>query len=132
MTEQRDGSLKSKLLVCILWLNFVFLWARVYTITSLRDVSDSLNYLADLIFLYGLIIAFWILHNVRIYRVKGPRLGSRTLEFSDARDCMNQEIKRVGDIKREQEITVKVIGNEKFIIANRTLSEVVLAKEGRG
>ena len=133
MTEQRDGSLKSKLLVGVLWLNFIFLWARVYTITSLKDVTDSLNYLTSLILAYGVIVLLWIIHNIRIYRAKGPRLGLRTLEFSDTRDCMNQQIKCVGDIKREQEITVKVIGGEKFLVANRTLneSELVLTRESR-
>jgi hypothetical protein len=132
VTEQRDGSLKSKLLVGLLWLNFIFLWARVYTITSLKDVTDSLNYLTNLILAYGLIVALWIMHNIRIYRAKGPRIRSRTVEFSDARDCMNQQINRVGDVMREQEITIEVIGAEKFFVAeNRTLNEPVLTREGR-
>jgi hypothetical protein len=132
VTEQRDGSLTSKLLVGLLWSNFIFLWARVYTITTIKDVTESLTYLTNLILAYGLIVAIWIIHNIRIYRARGPRLRSRTVEFSDARDCMNQQISRVGDILREQEITVEVIGGEKFIVAkDRTLNEPVLTRTGR-
>jgi hypothetical protein len=131
VTEQRDGSLKSKLLVGVLWLNFIFLWARVYAITSLKDVTDSLNYLTSLILAYGLIVALWIIHNIRIYRAKGPRLRSRTVESSDTRDCMNQQISCVGDVKREQEIVVEVVGGKKFLVAGNRTHEPVLTSEGR-
>ena len=131
VTQQREGSLTAKLLVGLLWLNFIFLWARVYTITTITDVTDSLTYLTNLILAYGLIVAVWIIHNIRIYRAKGPRLRSRTVELSAARDCMNQQISRVGDVLREQEIVVEVVGTEKFIVAgNRTLNEPVLTREG--
>jgi hypothetical protein len=119
-------------LVGLLWLNFIFLWTRVYTITTIKDVTESLTYLTNLILGYGLIVALWIIHNIRIYRAKGPRLISRTVEFSDPRDCMNQPISSVGDILREQEVAVEVVGGEKFIVAaDRTPKEPVLTGKGR-
>ena len=115
MARSEEGfPIVSKLVVGLLWINFVFLWGRVYHITTYKDVTDSLAYLADLLVVYGLIVAIWVIHNIRIYRSKGPRLRPKWVGFSNTRDRLNQQINRAVDIEQEQEITVDVIRTEKF------------------
>ena len=122
MRRSEEGLPIPKILVGLLWLNFVFLWGRVYQITTLRDVTDSVAYLANLLTVYGLLVAIWVIHNIRIYRNKGPRLRPKWLGFSSTRDCLNQQINRTIDVEREQEIIVDVVHAEKFF---RTAAEPV-------
>jgi hypothetical protein len=97
----------------LLWLNFIALWVRVYEITTLRDVTDTVSYLGNLIAAYGLLVTVWVLHNIRIYRKKGPRLRARAVAFSGTHDCLNQQIRRPSDLAREQEIVVDVSQGQK-------------------
>ena len=111
--RSEEGLRISTLVVALLWLNFVLLWARVYQITTVKDVTDSFAYLADLLVVYGLLVALWVIHNIRIYRNKGPRLRAKWVNFCSTHDCLNQEIKRSVDVEQEQEIVVDVIRTEK-------------------
>jgi hypothetical protein len=110
------GSRKSPLVVGLLWVSFVGLWFRVYEITTVKDVTDSLYYLTHLITAYGLLVTVWVVHNIRIYRKKGPRLRTRSVVFSDTCDCLNHPINRAVDMHHEQAIIVDVVRGEKFFL----------------
>jgi len=112
--RSQEGFLLSKLVIGLLWLNFVFLWGRVYNLTTVKDITDSLVYLGDLLTVYGLIVALWVIHNIRIYRNKGPRLRPKWIDFSGSHDCLNQQINCAVDVEWEQEIIVDVIHSEKI------------------
>jgi len=112
--RSEEGFRISNLVVALLWLNFIFLWARVYQITTIKDVTDSLAYLANLLTVYALLVAVWVIHNIRIYRNKGPRLRPKWVSFSSTHDSLNQQINRSVDVEQEQEIVVDVIRTEKF------------------
>ena len=114
MQRAGKGSRKSPLVVGLLWVSFVGLWVRVYEITTVKDVTDSLYYLTNLVTAYGLLVTVWVVHNIRIYRKKGPRLRPRSVVFSDTRDCLNHQINRAVDMYHEQAIVVDVVRGEKF------------------
>jgi hypothetical protein len=118
VARSKEGFLIPKLAVGLLWLNFAFLWWRVYHITTIKDVTDSLTYLGDLLTVYALLVAIWVIHNIRIYRHKGPRLRPKWVGFSSTHDCLNQQINRDVDVEHEQEIIVDVIRAEKFFRGN--------------
>jgi hypothetical protein len=125
--RSKEGFLIPKLVVGLLWLNFIFLWWRVYHSTTIKDVTDSLAYVGNLLTVYGLLVAIWVIHNIRIYRNKGPRLRPKWVGFSSTHDCLNQQINRAVDVEHEQEIIVDVIRAEKFFRGNtRTVDEPVL------
>ena len=125
MKRAGKGSRKSPLVVLLLWVSFVGLWVRVYEITTVKDVTDSLYYLTHLVTAYGLLVTVWVVHNIRIYRKKGPRLRTRSVVFSDTRDCLNHQINRDVDMHREQAIVVDVVGGEKFFLEPSGSAETV-------
>ena len=132
MRRSEEGLPIPKIVVGLLWLNFVFLWGRVYHITTFKDVTDSLAYLANLLTVYGLVVAIWVIHNIRIYRHKGPRLRAKWIGFSNTHDSLNQQINRTIDVEKEQEIIVDVIHAEKFFRgAEEPVNEPVLTTSSR-
>jgi membrane protein YdbS with pleckstrin-like domain len=116
--NHRFGTWKSTLFLALLWVNFVALWARVYWITTAKDVTDSINSLGVLISLYGLVITLWIFHNVRIYRKKGPRTSARIVNVGNTYDVLNRRIARRANVMADQEITVEIVGSTKFFVHN--------------
>ena len=132
MRRSEEGFLVSKLVIGLLWLNFVFLWARVYDITTIKDITDSLVYLGDLLTVYALIVGLWVIHNIRIYRTKGPRLRPKWIDFSSTHDCLNHQIIRAVDVEQEQEISIDVIHTEKiFAGASESVEEPALTTLSR-
>jgi hypothetical protein len=113
--KRARSSWKATLLLAALWINFVALWYRVYHITSVGDVRDSFNYLGGLISAYGLLVTWWILHNIRIYRKKGNR-SVRQVQHLNTHDSLQRFISRRADLHRGQEILVDVLGDRKVFV----------------
>ena len=113
--KRARSSWKAKLAVSLLWLNFAALWFRVYGITTIGDVTDSITYLGALISAYGLVVVWWILHNIRIYRKKGSR-SVRAVQHMNTHDSLQQYISRRVNLHRGQEILVNVIGDRKVFV----------------
>ena len=113
--QRARSSWKANVALVLLWLNFVALWGRVYYITTRGDVTDSMNYLGALISAYGLVVAWWIFHNIRIYRAKGAR-SVRPVQHMNTHDSMRRYISRKTNLQRGQEILVDVIGDRKVFI----------------
>ena len=112
------SSWKSKVFVSLLWLSFVALWLRVYRVTTISDVLDSVNYLGGLISAYALVVCWWIFHNIRLYRTRNTR-SARLLEFMGTHDTLQQYISRKVDLHDEQEIVVSVVGDRKIFAQGR-------------
>ena len=122
MRHSENGFRKSNVFVALLWLNFIAMWGRVYTITTIRDLADSMYYFGIMTASYGLLVTFWVIHNVRIFQQKGPRLGVRILELACTHDSMNQKVNTVVDLRR-QEIVVQVVRGEKFFVDGAGLAD---------
>lgn len=105
---------KAKLVLTLLWLNFVVLWIRVYTITRASDVTDSINYITGIISAYGLLVTIWIFHNIRIHKKKGPRRSVRAVSDNRTHDALQNYIAYKSDLKRTQEIVINVIDGRKI------------------
>jgi hypothetical protein len=115
--HSRNGFRSSNIFICLLWLNFVALWVRVYTFASTKhDAAVSLSYIGKVTVLYGLLVTAWVVHNIRIFRKKGPRLRARLAGFSQTHDSLNHQINTAVDLGREQEIVVDVIRGQKFFL----------------
>ena len=114
-------SWKAKTLLSVLWINFVILWLRVYQITTIGDVTDSIHYLGGLISAYGLLVTLWVLHNIRIYRKKGPRRDVRMMPFLATHDYLKHPFVNKTDLKRGQVILVDVVGDRKIFNNGRVL-----------
>jgi hypothetical protein len=97
----------------LLWLLFVAMWYRVYWITTIGDVKDAVAYLAGITAAYSVLVTAWVLHNIAIYRRKGPRREVRTLDFSSIHDRLGSYIIAPTDIRLKQAITVSVAGGQK-------------------
>jgi hypothetical protein len=111
-----NGFRKSNILLGLLWLNFVALWGRVHTITTVRDLKDSLYCLGVVTAAYSLLVVIWVVHNIRIFRKKGPRLTVRQVNFSSRRDSLNQQINQTVDVRCSRNIAVHVIRGQKLFM----------------
>lgn len=116
MQRAENGSRSSNLIVGLLWLNFVALWVRVYTTTTITEVRDAGSYIGHFGVAYAVLVTLWIFHNIRIFRKKGPRLNLRDIAFSGTHDCLNQPIVEAAGVRSDQEIVVKVISGQKFFL----------------
>jgi hypothetical protein len=132
MTVQhsRSSHFKEKALVSLLWLFFIFLWYRVSSNSSRQEFTDSLSYLGSMVSAYGVLVTVWVLHNIRIFRKKGPRLGRRQVSVSRTHDYLNQQITKMVNIQQEQEIIVEVSGGQKFFLARPAVAYGPIASGG--
>jgi hypothetical protein len=102
-----------KLILVLLWLLFVVLWYRVSRITTIGDVKDAVTYLTGITAVYAVLVTAWVLHNIAIYRKKGPRKGVLLLSFSAIHDNLGSYIVAPPDITQKQVITVTVANSRK-------------------
>jgi len=128
--NSRSGHFKDKVFVGLLWLFFIFLWSRVSSTSSRQEFTDSFTYLGSLVSAYGVLVTAWVLHNIRIFRKKGPRLGRRQVSLSRTHDYLNQQINKMVDIQQEQEIVVEVSRGQKFFLARPTVAYGPIASGG--
>jgi hypothetical protein len=101
------------LVIGLLWLLFVALWYRVYGITTIVDITNAITYLVSVVSVYGLLVTAWVLHNIAIFRRKGPRRGVRMLDYSAIHDKLGSYIVAAGDVKEQKAITVSVSDGRK-------------------
>jgi hypothetical protein len=113
----------SKLILTLLWLNFIALWIRVYRITTESDVKDSLYYLGSIISAYGLLVAAWIFHNIRIYEKKEARKSTRLVTHNPIQDALQSYISVSTDLQQTQEIVVTVTEGKKRFADGTTTKE---------
>jgi hypothetical protein len=85
-------------------------------LTNPNEITGSFSYLASLILVYGALVGWWIYHNVRIYRKKGPRRSIREVPFQATHDLLQRQISLKADLEHGREIHVRVAGNEKLFI----------------
>jgi hypothetical protein len=111
---------KQRFVLLALWASFVGLWYRVYFLTTINDVTGAATYLTGTLAVYGLIVSAWILHNIAIYRRKGPRTGLRHLDYVMTHDHLRSYIQTKTNLKDTQSICVNIIEGRK------TFSEQVL------
>jgi len=97
----------------LLWLLFVAMWYRVYRITTLGDVKDAVTYLTAITATYGVLVTVWVLHNIAIYRRKGPRTGLRLLDYTMTHDHLRSYVLTKTDLKNTQSIMVSVVNGRK-------------------
>ena len=102
-----------KLILVLLWLLFVAMWYRVYRITTLGDVKDAVTYLTAITATYGVLVTVWVLHNIAIYKRKGPRKSAPLLTFSAIHDHLGSYIVAPENVRHKQAITVTVADGQK-------------------
>lgn len=106
-------NLKQKIVLLLLWAMFVGLWFRVYHITTRPDVTNAATYLTSAVSVYSVIVTAWILHNIGIYRRKGPRTSYRMLDYTMTHDHLRSYILTKTDLKTTQNIAVNVVDGRK-------------------
>ena len=124
------SSMGSKIVLTLLWINFVALWLRVYHITSIADAFGSFLSIAGLFSVYVVVVGWWVIHNLRIHWKKGPRRGTRIVPFMATHDSLHRYISSRVDLRHGQEIIVDVVGDRKVFLAappQQTEQEAVLA-----
>jgi hypothetical protein len=104
---------RARLFLVFLWLSFVGLWYRVYWVTTAPDVTNAVTYLSSVISAYSILVTVWILHNIAIYRRKGPRSHTRVLQFTLTHDQLRSYISARTDLKNTQAIAVQVVDGRK-------------------
>jgi hypothetical protein len=72
-------SWRHKIWLTLLWMTFPLLWYRANQRTVSGYAVDSLVFLLWMTVTYGIVVGVWILHNVRIWRKKGPRRSLRAV-----------------------------------------------------
>lgn len=103
-----------RLFVVVLWLGFVFLWLRVYGMTTVRDVTNAMTYLISITSVYGVLVTVWVLHNLALFRRKGPRKGVRILNYVPTHDELRSYVVIKTNLKETQAITVSVAEGRKL------------------
>ena len=107
---------RQKLFLILLWLSFGALWYRVYWITTTADVTNAVTYLSSVISAYSILVTAWVLHNIAIYRRKGPRKNTRVLQFTMTHDPLRSYIAARTDLKAAQAISIHVVDGRKTFI----------------
>ena len=96
-----------------LWLLFAALWYRVYGITTVVDITNAITYIVVTISAYAILVTVWVLHNIAIYRRKGPRRSVRFLSYAGIHDGLGSYIVVKADVKEKQTIRVSVADGRK-------------------
>lgn len=104
---------RDRIVLVLLWLTFVGLWFRVYRITTLADVKRAALVLGIVIGLYFVVVTYWVVHNIAIFRRKGPRKGVRAVPFMSLHDHLRRYLRYRADIKTAQMITVDIVNESK-------------------
>ena len=104
---------RQKFFLLFLWVSFAALWYRAYWVTTAPDVTNAITYLSSVISTYSILVTVWVLHNIAIYRRKGPRTNVRILQFSMTHDQLRSYISTKTDLKGTQAIAVSVVDGRK-------------------
>jgi len=104
---------RQRIFLCFLWLSFVGLWYRVYWVTTAPDVTNAITYLSSVISSYSILVTIWILHNIAIFKRKGPRTNVRMLQFTMTHDQLRSYISARTDLKTAQAIAVSIVDGRK-------------------
>ena len=108
---------RDRIVLVLLWLTFVGLWFRVYGITTLTDIKRAALLLGIVIGLYCVVVTYWVVHNIAIFRRKGPRKGVREVPFMSLHDHLRRYLRYRADIKVAQTITVDIVNESKVFTA---------------
>jgi hypothetical protein len=72
------------------WALFIWMWRQVLLKVSAITVLRAAEVLGITLFVVGCITTWWVLHNVRIFRRKGPRTGLRAVTGVFDRDFVGR------------------------------------------
>lgn len=78
--------------VVLPWLVVVWLWRRVVVVTDVADLSMVAVVLCVLVVLVAALDVAWVIHNVRIFRRKGPRTGQPAVTREYASDAAGRPV----------------------------------------
>ena len=113
-------------MLCILWLAFVGLWIRVAQYTTFHELLDSLRLLLIMSLAYSLVLVTWVLHNISIYKRKGPRKQNCDLELFPDHDYMGATVDLRVDCQSEPEIVIDLLEGTKYYLPKEASSGEVL------
>ena len=114
--------MQTKVILGLLWLAFVGSWIRVARNITLHELLDSLRLLLLLTVAYSLVLAAWVLHNVAIYRRKGPRKHVREFAMFPARDYLGAPVDVRVDCLSESEIVIDLVKGTKCYLPQQAVS----------
>ena len=115
----------TKFILGLLWLGFAASWIRVAQHATLRELMDSLRLLLLMTLAYSLVVAAWVLHNVAIYRRKGPRNKARESALMPAHDYLGMPLDVRVDRLSESEIVIDLIDGKKFYLPQQAVSSLL-------
>ena len=111
----------AKFILGFLWLGFAAAWIRVAQHTTLREFLDSLRLLLLMTLAYSLVLAAWVLHNVAIYRRKGPRNNVRESALFPAHDYLGTPLDVRVDRLSESEIVIDLMEGKKCYLPQQAV-----------
>jgi hypothetical protein len=106
-----DGSaqrrIRLRLVGLVSWGVFAFAWWRVFRLDAMVSVGVllALGACAALVMITDL---WWVAHNRRIYRRKGPRTGRPFLSGRLVRDRLGRPLQVDPAVRRSAEVTVSL------------------------
>jgi hypothetical protein len=103
------------LLLTPLWLAFWLGWWRVLKNWPAADLFRSVELLGGIAAAYALALAWWILHNIHLYRAKPRRSAPRAVVADFSHDVLGRPVRCDGrEVFSAQQIIVEIAGGEKI------------------
>ncbi len=118
MTRQPLASLGRRIVHALAifggWFIYFWLWWRVIYVYDQSLSPLVAFFLLSVIVIVPTITLIWILHNVRIFKNKGPRQGRTTVEENYASDWKGRNVTADwNDMKQASNIVISISGNDK-------------------
>jgi hypothetical protein len=106
----------TRFVLILLWLAFGAAWVRVARQTTLHELVASLRLLFLLTLAYSLVLLAWVLHNVSIFRRKGPRKGVRESGIFPNHDYLGVPVDIRVDCLSEPEVVIDLVeGTKRYL-----------------
>jgi hypothetical protein len=74
------------------WALFIWMWRQVLLEVSAITVLRAAEVLGITLLVVGTLTTWWVMHNVRIFRRKGPRTGLRAVTSVFERDFVGRAL----------------------------------------
>jgi hypothetical protein len=74
------------------WALFAYWWWLVARRVSAHEIRFTLLVIAIALGVILVLTALWVLHNIRIFRIRGPRQQMRTVAQDSSRDTVGRNV----------------------------------------
>ena len=103
------------------WVLFVYWWWLVFRRVGETEIRYTLLFIAFALAIIVLLTAIWAVHNLRISRIRGPRMKVREVARDFSRDSVGRAVEfpaAPGECRTSPVVQVRVVNGIKVDVAS--------------